>query len=200
MTCVAGIDEAGRGPLAGPVVAAAVIFDPAYIRRECAVSLLGLTDSKKLSPKRREAFFSVLSASDGVTLGVGSADVEEIDRFNILRATHMAMARAVAALSLSPEHVLVDGRAVDGLPCTSTAIVKGDSKSLSIAAASVVAKVVRDREMLEMDTVYPAYGFAQHKGYGSRDHIQALFEHGPSPIHRMTFRPVREAGAIHHAS
>ena len=190
---LAGVDEAGRGPLAGPVVAAAVVFERGFVEREEHGVLEGLTDSKKLSPARREAFLRVLETSASVEIGVGAADVDEIDTFNILNATHRAMARAVGALSVPPDQVLVDGHTVDGMPCACSGIVNGDGRSLSIAAASVVAKVVRDRRMREMDLVYPRYGFARHKGYGSQAHVQALFEYGPCPIHRRSFRPVREA-------
>jgi ribonuclease HII len=193
---VAGVDEAGRGPLAGPVVAAAVVFNRAFAETEEFGVLAGLTDSKQLSESRRNVFFGILSSSPFVETAVGLADVGEIDRINILRATHLAMARAVQNLPSLPEHVLVDGLPVQGLPVPSTAIIRGDSLSLSIAAASVIAKVVRDRRMRELDVEYPVYGFAQHKGYGSRSHIQALFEYGPSPIHRRSFRPVLEATAI----
>lgn len=196
LTRLAGVDEAGRGPLAGPVVAAAVIFEPSFAETEEHRVLKGLTDSKKLSPSRREFFYSILSRSPSVEIGVGVAEADEIDRVNILRATHLVMARAVKNLKSLPEHILVDGLAVQGLPCSSTPIIRGDSLSLSIAAASIVAKVLRDRTMLDWHARYPQYGFEKHKGYGSRTHIQALFEHGPSPIHRMTFRPVREAAEI----
>jgi ribonuclease HII len=194
---LAGVDEAGRGPLAGPVVAAAVVFDRSFVEAEEHGLLNGLTDSKKLSASRRESFFfELLDNSPFVETGVGVSEVAEIDSVNILRATHLAMSRAVANLAPLPDHVLVDGLAVEGLPCPSTAIVAGDSKSLSIAAASVVAKVVRDDLMKKLDVLYPEYGFAGHKGYGSKAHIQALFEHGPTPVHRRSFRPVREAREI----
>jgi ribonuclease HII len=195
---VAGVDEAGRGPLAGPVVAAAVVFQRDFVERESLESLSLLTDSKQVSEPRREAFFELLQSSDAVEIGVGVADVGEIDRINILRATHAAMKRAVEALPELPDHILVDGRPVPGLPVSSTSIVKGDSLSLSIAAASIIAKVTRDRTMRELDAVYPGYGFAGHKGYGTQAHVQALLEHGPTPVHRMSFRPVREAAAIRH--
>ncbi|MBL7076684.1 MAG: ribonuclease HII [Kiritimatiellae bacterium] len=195
-TLLAGVDEAGRGPLAGPVVAGAVAASRKLLEGECDAILDGLTDSKKLTERRREAFFAILQDHPDIMIGVGEASVEEIDEINILRATHVAMARAVEALPVMPDHVLVDGRPVQGLPCSSTAIVRGDGVSLLIAAASVVAKVTRDRQMVELDRLYPEYGLAKHKGYGSRAHMQALFEHGPSPIHRRSFRPVREAEAI----
>lgn len=194
---VAGLDEAGRGPLAGPVVAAAVVFDPQYAEKEAPGVLKGLTDSKQLTESRREHFFDILCCSSDLMLSVGLSDPVEIDSINILNATHRAMERAVSGLAVLPEQVLVDGLPVKGLPCDSTAIVKGDSRSLSIAAASVIAKVTRDRMMLKLDKEYPEYGFASHKGYGSKRHMQALLEHGPSPIHRRSFRPVREAQEIH---
>jgi ribonuclease HII len=193
---LAGVDEAGRGPLAGPVMAAAVIFEPGFAAAEENGILKGLTDSKKLSESRRDHFFEILMNSAHVEAGVGVAETAEIDDLNILRATHVAMARAVNALPSVPDHVLVDGLPVRGLPCASTAIIRGDSKSLSIAAASIVAKVTRDARMKELDRLYPQYGFARHKGYGSRVHIQALLEFGPCPIHRRSFRPVREAADI----
>jgi ribonuclease HII len=193
---VAGVDEAGRGPLAGPVVAAAVFIERSCLEAEEHGLLNGLTDSKVLSQSRREFFHDVLLNCKGVEIGVGMADADEIDRVNILRATHLAMGRALSNLPSLPDHALVDGLPVRGLPCPSTAIVRGDSKSLLIAAASVVAKVVRDQQMREFDPVYPQYGFAGHKGYGSRAHVQALFQYGPCPIHRRTFRPVREAEQI----
>lgn len=193
---VAGVDEAGRGPLAGPVIAAALVFDQSYLETAAYQELAGLTDSKKLSPSRRESFFAMLSGSPAVRYGVGRAEVEEIDSLNILRATHLAMRRALEALLVPPDHVLVDGLPVPGLPCPSTPIVRGDSLSLSIAAASIVAKVTRDREMVEMDLLYPQYGFAAHKGYGTAAHMQALLEYGPCPIHRISFRPVRDASDI----
>ena len=194
---VAGVDEAGRGPLAGPVLAAAVVFDRSFVEAEQEGLLLGLTDSKQLAESRRETFYAILTTHPRfIDVGVGQADVGEIDRLNILRATHLAMGRAVRALRLAPAHVLVDGLAVSGFPCPSTAIVKGDAKSLSIAAASVVAKVTRDRYMRELDVRYPGYGFAQHKGYGAQQHVRRLLELGPCPEHRRSFGPVREAEEI----
>lgn len=190
---LAGVDEAGRGPLAGPVVAAAVAMEREGAEAEEHGLLDGLTDSKQLSVAARESFFAILTQTPFVHVGVGIADVNEIERINILRATHCAMARAVASLAFLPAHLLVDGLPVPGLPCPSTPIVRGDAKSLLIAAASVVAKVVRDALMTSLDGQYPQYGFGRHKGYGTPDHIQALMEHGPCPAHRRTFRPVREA-------
>ncbi len=188
---VAGIDEAGRGPLAGPVAAAAVILHRDKLQNS---ELDGLTDSKKLTPRRREFFYQLLMNSDIADAGVGLCEHDEIDRINILKATHRAMAGAVAALPVPPDCILVDGLPVPGLPCHSQAIVKGDQQSLSIAAASVVAKVTRDKIMVKMHEQYPQYGFDRHKGYPSKQHIQALYEHGPCPIHRMSFRPVKEIG------
>lgn len=188
---LAGVDEAGRGPWAGPVVAAAVIFDPAFVTREQNGLLKGLTDSKKLTARSRERFFEILTASASVEVGVGRADPEEIDRLNILRATHQAMARALLALTPLPAHALVDGGRVHGLPCPSTSIIRGDSLSLSVAAASVAAKVTRDRIMQELSGRFPLYGFERHKGYGTADHRAALRKYGPCPVHRRSFRPVK---------
>jgi len=182
---VAGVDEAGRGPLAGPVVAAAVILPD-----DCAIE--GLNDSKKLTTKKREHFHATLSVRADIHWGIGQADVAEIDRLNILRATHLAMARAVAALPRKPDHALVDGLPVRGLPVPHTALVAGDTLSLSIAAASIMAKVTRDRLMTALDAEYPQYGFARHKGYGVREHLQALRNHGPCPVHRRSFQPVAQ--------
>jgi len=193
---VAGVDEAGRGPLAGPVVASAVILDSTFAAREEHGLLAGLTDSKKLTVTKREAFHKLLQSLREVQVGIGVAEHDEIDRLNIMRATHLAMGRAVQNIGLSPQHVLVDGLAVSGFPCPSTPIVKGDGKSLSIAAASVIAKVERDARMTELDALYPQYGFAKHKGYGSQFHVRALLEYGPCPEHRRSFRPVREADEI----
>ncbi len=190
---LAGVDEAGRGPLAGPVVAVAVVFDRAFLEAEQYGVLLGIDDSKILTESQREHFYALLTKSQFLTTGVGSADVAEIDRLNILRATHLAMKRALLALAPLPDFALIDGLPVQGLPCPSLAIVKGDSRCLSIAAASIVAKVTRDRLMRELDGKYPGYGFAQHKGYGTKAHLQALLKYGPSPIHRSSFRPVTEA-------
>lgn len=191
---LAGIDEAGRGPLAGPVVAAAVVFDPAFIQTALETTFSGLTDSKALTEARRENFFAALNQSEQVSIGIGIVDPDEIDRINILKATHKAM--AMAAAQVDPQFVLVDGLPVKGLPFGSKAIVKGDALSISISAASVVAKVVRDRIMVELDGKYPDYGFAEHKGYGTKRHLEALKKHGPTPIHRKTFRPVAELNQL----
>jgi len=182
---IAGIDEAGRGPLAGPVVAAAVILPSAD-------AVPGLDDSKKLSPARRDRLYEAITTHPGVAWATGSADCGEIDRLNILRATHLAMARAADDLAPAPALCLIDGLAVPGFPRRSHAVVKGDSLSLSIAAASVVAKVTRDRIMATLDARFPQYGFASHQGYGTRAHLEALRLHGPCPHHRRSFRPVAQ--------
>ncbi len=187
---LAGIDEAGRGPLAGPVVAAAVIFDPEYIRTELISTFGKLTDSKAMSEKLREEYFELLTESKFATIGIGTIEPEEIDRINILKATHKAM--GLAALQINPQFALVDGLPVKGLPCKSKSIVKGDALSISISAASIIAKVTRDRIMVELDSQYPVFGFAKHKGYGTRRHLEALRKHGATPVHRKTFRPVAD--------
>lgn len=183
---IAGVDEAGRGPLAGPVVVAAVIL-PERFRHAT------LKDSKKLTPLARERIYDELICNLDVFWAVEKADVEEIDRINIVRATHEAMRRATLALPVQPDHVLIDGLPVRPFPIASTAIVEGDGKSLSIAAASVIAKVIRDRLMTKLDDEYPAYGFARHKGYATEIHLQTLRTHGPCPIHRRSFLPVSQA-------
>lgn len=183
---VAGVDEAGRGPLAGPVVAAAVVL-PRDLR------INGLTDSKKLSAGRREAIFNILTAQHDVLWASGQASVEEIDRLNILRATHLAMARALDALPCRPDHALIDGLPAHDMPVSHTAVVRGDALSLSIAAASIIAKVTRDRLMVALGETHPQYGFARHKGYPVPDHLEALRKHGPCPVHRRSFAPVAQA-------
>lgn len=194
---VAGVDEAGRGPLAGPVFAAAVCFDRDWLGREAEKTLAGLTDSKQLSSQRRESFFALLTSpelSGAVAYGIAQATVEEIDSLNILRATHLAMRRAVEMIGTGEggvELALVDGLPVQGLPIPHRAIVKGDARSLSIAAASVLAKVSRDHLMAELDAKWPGYGFAENKGYGTAAHLKALAELGPCPAHRRSFAPVR---------
>ena len=184
---VAGIDEAGRGPLAGPVSAAAVVLPDGF-------ELEGLNDSKKLSPKRRDVLFAELTTRDDVVWAVSVVDAEKIDRVNILRASHMAMARAFADLDPAADAALIDGLPVPvrDFPPPQMALVKGDSRSLSIAAASIIAKVWRDRMMVEFDREYPEYGFQSHKGYGTKQHLAALESHGPCPIHRRSFRPVAQ--------
>lgn len=183
---IAGIDEAGRGPLAGPVVAAAVILPAGFTHEE-------LNDSKQLTREQRETIYAELTARGDVIWAMAVVEVADIDRFNILGATYLAMQRAVSLLSTVPDHVLIDGRPVKNFPHPQTALVKGDSLSFSIAAASVIAKVTRDRLMVEMDALHPGYDFAQHKGYGTPQHLEALKKNGPSPIHRRTFLPVQQA-------
>jgi ribonuclease HII len=189
---VAGVDEAGRGPLAGPVVAAAVLMDRGFLERERDGSLAGLTDSKKLTPSKRKTFRDFFVECNSIEFGIGLSTVEEIDRINILRATHAAMGRALHELPRKPDFALIDGLPVPGLPTDSRSIVKGDGKSLSIAAASVVAKVWRDEWMIALDGEHPQYGFARNKGYGTREHIAALRLHGPCPQHRRSFAPVAQ--------
>ncbi len=180
---LAGVDEVGRGPLAGPVVAAAVILDPDAVPA-------GLTDSKLLGFAEREELFGAITAS-ALAIGVASATAQEIDRINIRQATLLAMRRAVAALPLAPLHVLVDGNDPPALHCGCDALVQGDGSVASIAAASIVAKVTRDRMMARLAARYPAYGFEAHVGYGTDRHRAALAEHGPCPEHRFSFAPVK---------
>ena len=181
---VAGVDEAGRGPLAGPVVAAAVILDPTR-------PIDGLADSKKLSEKRRETL-AVLIRERAIAWCVGRAEVEEIDHINILQATMLAMQRAVAGLATQPLLALIDGNRCPGLSCASRAVVKGDARVAAISAASILAKTVRDAEMVLLDEHHPGYGFAIHKGYPSPAHLTALRELGPCAVHRRSFGPVRD--------
>ena len=181
---VAGVDEVGRGPLAGDVVTAAVILDPDH-------PISGLGDSKALSEKRREALFDEIM-SCALAVNVARASVAEIDSLNILQATLLAMTRAVDGLAVGPEHVLVDGNRLPRWRYAATAVVKGDSKVPAISAASIIAKVTRDRELVAADKVYPGYGFADHKGYGTRAHLDALAKLGPCPLHRRTFKPVSD--------
>ena len=182
---VAGVDEAGRGPLVGPVVAAAVILDPRH-------PIAGLADSKTLSPAKRERLFHEIRAK-ALCCSVAQASAQEIDALNILQATLLAMQRAVAGLRLPPKLVLVDGNRLPVLPMRADAIVKGDSKVAAISAASIVAKVHRDQLCVALDALYPAYGFSKHKGYGTAEHLAALALHGPCPEHRISFRPVAQA-------
>ncbi len=181
---IAGVDEAGRGPLAGPVVAAAVILDDQY-------PIAGLADSKKLSERKREQLFDEIR-SKALCFSVAQASVQEIDQLNILQATLLAMRRAVEGLRLPPKLVLVDGNRLPMLPMRCEAIVKGDALIAAISAASILAKVTRDRWCQDYDLQFPAYGFAQHKGYGTALHLTALQAHGACPQHRTTFRPVTE--------
>lgn len=182
---VAGIDEAGRGPLAGRVYAAAVILPP-NIEFTCRVD-----DSKKLSEKKRELAFDEI-IEKAISYAVCFADEVEIDEINILNATHLAMNRAALALAPHPDFVLIDGNSIKGMDFPHETVVKGDSKSLSIAAASILAKVSRDRYIIEQAALYPQYGFEKHKGYGTAEHLAKIKEFGPCPIHRLTFRGVRE--------
>ena len=181
---LAGVDEVGRGPLCGPVVTAAVILDPNR-------PIDGLNDSKKLSEKKREALFDVIKAN-ALAWSIGRAEVHEIDALNILHATMLAMRRAVLGLAVEPECVLVDGNRCPDLPYRTESVIKGDSKVAAIAAASVLAKVTRDREMVALDNEFPGYGIAGHKGYPTKVHMAALRELGPTPAHRRSFKPVRE--------
>ena len=178
-TLLCGVDEAGRGPLAGPVCAAAVMLPRGHV-------IEGLNDSKKLTEKRREELYDVIR-SESVSYGIAFASVEEIETLNILGATFLAMNRAIMQLSPAPELALIDGNRTKGIEVPARCVVKGDSKCADIAAASVLAKVTRDRYMLEMAEKYPQYHFEQHKGYGTKLHYEALREYGPSPIHRMSF-------------
>ncbi|MCX6894092.1 MAG: ribonuclease HII [Verrucomicrobia bacterium] len=188
---VAGVDEAGRGPLAGPVVAAAVILPHRWSESGFDERLLKLNDSKQLTERQREDFFAILTGHPEIRHAIAQVDTETIDRINILQATHRAMNDALAQLSPAPEHVLVDGLRVSSLAFPQTPLVKGDARSYSIAAASVLAKVTRDRLMLEADRQWPQYGFAEHKGYGTPQHLAAIAAHGPCPIHRKSFAPLK---------
>lgn len=179
ISLICGVDEAGRGPLAGPVCAAAVILPR-------SLDIPGLNDSKKLSEKKREELFDVL-CREAAAYGIAFAGVEEIEKFNILNATFLAMNRAIAKLGVMPELALIDGNRNTGIEINSRCIVKGDSKCADIAAASILAKVTRDRYMYEMAEKYPQYHFDKHKGYGTKLHYEAIREFGPSPIHRMSF-------------
>ena len=181
---VAGVDEAGRGPLAGPVIAAAVILDETD-------RIPGLADSKKLSERRREQLERMI-LEQALACSIGRADHLEIDRLNILNASLLAMQRAIDGLNVKPARVLVDGNRCPGADYPATAIVKGDQTEACISAASILAKVSRDREMVEMDRRYPGYGFARHKGYPTPQHVRALSEIGPCPIHRRSFGPVQQ--------
>ena len=181
---VAGVDEVGRGPLVGDVVTAAVILDPNK-------PIEGLNDSKKLSEKRRNALYQLI-LDNALSISVGRATPQEIDQLNILQATMLAMQRAVAGLAVKPERVLVDGNRVPDFGIASHAIIKGDGLVAAISAASIIAKVTRDNEMEQLDTKYPQYGFAKHKGYPTKAHFEALELHGVLPEHRKSFKPVAE--------
>ncbi|MRH42242.1 ribonuclease HII [Aquibacillus halophilus] len=181
---VAGMDEAGRGPLAGPVVAAAVILKKDFY-------LPGLNDSKQLNKQTRENFFEIIK-EEAISVGIGIIHSEEIDKLNIYQATKKAMKVAIQQLNPIPDHVLIDAVPLDNLPCTSDSITKGDQKSISIAAASVIAKVTRDNLMEELHNSYPHYNFASNKGYGTKEHLEAIIQCGVSPYHRRSFAPVKD--------
>ncbi len=185
---LAGVDEAGRGPLAGPVVAAAVILDE-------EAPIQGLADSKVLSERRREALFDEIRAK-ALCCSIAQASVEEIDALNILQATMLAMRRAVEGLRLMPARVLVDGNRLPTLSVAAEAVVGGDAKVPAISAASILAKVTRDRLCAQMHEAFPAYGFDAHKGYPTAEHLRALYAHGPSPLHRLSYAPVKRAAAM----
>ncbi|WP_164669012.1 ribonuclease HII [Virgibacillus doumboii] len=182
---IAGMDEAGRGPLAGPVVAAAVILPRDF-------KLLGLNDSKQLNEETREKFFTIIKEK-AVSYGISIIDNQKIDQVNIYEATKLAMFNTIRQLDPAPDHILIDAVSLNRLPCTSEAITKGDQKSISIAAASILAKVTRDNLMNDLDKEYPAYGFASNMGYGTKQHLDMLTEQGISPYHRKSYAPVRNA-------
>ena len=184
---IAGIDEAGRGPLAGPVVAAACILPDSTL-------LAGIDDSKKLSPEERSALFKQILALPGIDCGIGIIDSQTIDKYNILQATFQAMAAAVSKLSRQPDFILVDGNKLPKIAIPGQAIVSGDSLSQSIAAASILAKVTRDELMETYHKMWPLYGFVSHKGYGTEEHLLAIQNYGPCPIHRMSFEPLASLG------
>jgi len=188
---VAGVDEAGCGPLAGPVVAAAVIFPCSWLQAGLFGKLRGLNDSKQLTIEEREKFYSVITSHPDIRYAIAWVEVEMIDRINIRQAAWRAMNLALDQLDPRPQHVLVDGLRIKWLPYAQTALVEGDCKSYSIAAASVLAKVTRDRKMIELDGLYPGYGFADHKGYATPQHVAAIESLGPCPIHRRSFWPFR---------
>jgi ribonuclease HII len=190
ITVVAGVDEAGCGPLAGPVVAAAAILPLEWLAG-LPSELEGLNDSKQLTPQQREQFFFALTSGGKVRFAVAQSEANTVDRINILQASHSAMNRALARLAPAPQHVLVDGLRVKTMRFPQTPILSGDARSYSIAAASVLAKVTRDRLMVAYHQRWPAYGFAEHKGYGTPQHLAALAQHGPCPIHRRSFSPLK---------
>jgi ribonuclease HII len=188
---VAGVDEAGRGPLAGPVVAAAAILPSRWAETGLPAGLAGLNDSKQLTEAQRERYFEFLTACAEIEFAIAAVEAGVIDQINILQATHRAMNDALAQLNPLPPHALVDGRPVKTLRVPQTAIVKGDARSYSIAAASVLAKVTRDRLMLGYAVQFPEYGFEEHKGYGTAQHLAAIEKHGACPIHRRSFAPLK---------
>ena len=183
ITLIAGVDEVGRGPLVGPVVTAAVILPVNY-------KLEGLTDSKKLTEKKRDKFYDIIM-KNAISVGIGIVDAEVIDEVNIYEATKIAMMEAIDHLKIKPEHVLIDAMPLD-IPINHTSIIKGDAKSLSIAAASVIAKVTRDRMMYELDKKYPMYNYKKNKGYPTKEHVEAINKYGIIPGYRMTYGPVRD--------
>ena len=188
---VAGVDEAGRGPLAGPVVSAAAILPSRWAETGLPAELAGLNDSKQLTEAQREKFFTFITGCGEIEFGIAEVSAAVIDKINILQATHRAMNDALGKLNPLPPHALVDGRPVKTLRVPQTAIVKGDARSYSIAAASVLAKVTRDRLMLAYAAQFPEYGFAGHKGYGTVKHLAAIAKHGACAIHRLTFAPLK---------
>ena len=188
---VAGVDEAGCGPLAGPVVSAAVMFPASWAESGLCSQLRGLNDSKQIDPERREKFYQTITTHPDIRFAIATVDVEMIDRINIRQAAWRGMLQALDRIAPKPEHVLVDGLRIKLLPYPQTAIVEGDARSYTIAAASILAKVTRDRLMHELDKQYPGYGFAEHKGYSTPQHYAAIKKLGPCPIHRKTFAPFR---------
>jgi len=188
---IAGVDEAGRGPLAGPVFAAAVMFPREWICGEMPRPLRPINDSKQLAPEERDILFAEITSRIQIKFGIAQVDVDMIDQINILQASHRAMNAALAQLKPAPQHALVDGLRVKSMTVPHTAIVGGDGHSYSIGAASILAKVSRDRLMVELDQRYPEYGFAEHKGYATPEHLAAIKAHGACPIHRQTFSPFR---------
>lgn len=188
---VCGLDEVGRGPLAGPVVACALVFDFSH-KDFNLVKKKEFRDSKLFSPKQREKLFDFLTHCEAVKYGVSSVGEKAIDELNILQASQLAMRQALQQLSVLPELLLIDGRETLGnYPCNQKAVIKGDEKIASVAAASVIAKVLRDQKMREYHALYPQYGFDRHKGYGTRQHLAAIFKHGPCPVHRLSFAPLK---------
>jgi ribonuclease HII len=188
---IAGVDEAGRGPLAGPVVAAAVVFPADWIAKGLPRPLWGLNDSKQLTPEERDVYYTKLTGYDEVRYGIAWSDNTLIDEINILQATFRAMNDALAQLNPAPTHALIDGHLISSVRWPQTPVIDGDAKSYSIAAASVLAKVTRDRLMIEFGRQWPQYGFAEHKGYSTEQHLAALAEHGPCPLHRKSFAPLK---------
>jgi ribonuclease HII len=191
VTHVAGVDEAGCGPLAGPVVAAAVMFPCSWLQTGLYTRLRGLNDSKQLDEEQREKFYAILTAHPEIRFAIAIVEVEMIDRINIRQAAWRAMQQALDQMEPKPQHVLVDGLRIKWLPYAHTPMIQGDCKSYSIAAASVLAKVTRDRIMRQLDKIYPGYGFAEHKGYSTPQHYAAIEALGACPIHRRTFAPFR---------